>query len=367
MTSREPDQHLHKKIILTGGGTAGHVTPNLALLPRLREAGFEVSYIGSVDGMEKELVEKAGLPYKGIATGKLRRYFDWKNFTDPFRVIKGLGQAHAYLRRNRTDVIFSKGGFVSVPVILAAAMLKIPCILHESDLTPGLANRICLRYATRICCNFPETLQHLPADKAVLTGTPIREELFHGDRAKGLAFCGFSDSEGDRPVLLVMGGSLGAESVNLALRDHLSELLEHFRIIHLCGRGKVDETLADMADYRQFEYIGAELPDLFAAADLVLSRAGANAICELHALKKPHVLVPLPTGGSRGDQLLNAASFEKRGFSRVVPDEEMSDRLVPAILDTYNRREEYIKAMAAAPDSNAADVILQLVQALASS
>ena len=351
-----------KHIVLTGGGTAGHVTPNLALLPRLREAGFEVSYIGSVNGMERELVEKAGLPYTGIATGKLRRYFDWKNFTDPFRVVKGFGQAYACLRREKPDVIFSKGGFVSVPVVLAASALKIPCILHESDLTPGLANKLCFRSASRICCNFPETLQYLPAGKAILTGTPIRRELFEGSRSEGLAFCGFT---GDKPVLLVMGGSLGADSVNKAVRAHLPELLGTFDVVHLCGRGKMDTSLENTPGYKQFPYVSEELPHVFAAADIVVSRAGANAICELLALRKPHVLVPLPTAGSRGDQLLNAASFEKRGFSRVVLDEGMDTQLVSAVMEVFGDRDTFISSMSQAPDSNAVDVIMGLIEELA--
>ncbi len=358
-----PDaDHKTRRIVLTGGGTAGHVTPNLALLPLLQEAGFEVSYVGSEKGMERGLVEKAGIPYTGIATGKLRRYHDWQNFTDPFRVVKGFGQARSYLKKNRPDVIFSKGGFVSVPVVMAAAALRIPCILHESDLTPGLANKLCFRSANRICCNFPETLQYLPAEKAVLTGTPIRGELFRGDRETGRKYCGFTD---ERPVLLAMGGSLGAESVNLALRAHLPELLEHFQIVHLCGRGKVDQTLEDTPGYRQFAYVSEQLPHILAAADIVVSRAGANAICELLALRKPHVLVPLPTGGSRGDQLLNAASFERRGFSRVVRDEDMEDQLVQAILDVYGDRDTYISAMCNAPDSHASEIIMNLIRELA--
>jgi UDP-N-acetylglucosamine--N-acetylmuramyl-(pentapeptide) pyrophosphoryl-undecaprenol N-acetylglucosamine transferase len=276
--------------------------------------------------------------------------------------VKGFGQALACLRRDRPDVIFSKGGFVSVPVVLAASVLRIPCILHESDLTPGLANKLCFRSASRICCNFPETLQYLPADKAVLSGTPIRQELFEGSRSEGLAFCGFS---GEKPVLLVMGGSLGADSVNKAVRAHLQELLEVFDIVHLCGRGKVDASLEGTAGYRQFPYVSEELPHVFAAADTVVSRAGANAICELLALRKPHVLVPLPTAGSRGDQLLNAASFEKRGFSRVVRDEDMDRQLVDAVKDVFEHRGAYAAVMAQAPDSSAVDVIMGLIEELA--
>lgn len=171
-----------KKIVLTGGGTAGHVTPNLALLPSLKERGYEIHYIGSYNGIERKLIEGAGIPYDGISSGKLRRYFDLKNFSDPFRVIKGYAEARRLLKKYRPDVVFSKGGFVSVPVVLAAKHFKIPAIIHESDMTPGLANKICIPSAAKVCCNFPETLPYLPEEKAVLTGSPIRRELLEGDR-----------------------------------------------------------------------------------------------------------------------------------------------------------------------------------------
>ena len=245
-----------KKIVLTGGGTAGHVSPNIALLPYLREAGYEITYIGSKNGIEKNLIADFGLPYVGISTGKLRRYFDVKNFTDPFRVIHGFGEARRFLKKNRPDVVFSKGGFVSVPVVRAAASLKIPCVIHESDMTPGLANKLCFRAARKICCNFPETLEMLPAGKAVLTGTPIRDELFTGEREKGLALCGFS---ADKSVIMVMGGSQGSVSVNNAVRTNLTELLQTFQIVHLCGKGNLDTSLEGVEGYRQFEYVKKDL------------------------------------------------------------------------------------------------------------
>ena len=264
-----------KKIVLTGGGTAGHVTPNIALLPGLKAAGFEVQYIGSYEGMEKGLIEKEGIPYSGIATGKFRRYFDLKNFTDPFRVIKGYFEAKKFIRTYQPDVVFSKGGFVSVPVVVAAGKMKIPVIIHESDMTPGLANKICFPYATKVCCNFPETAAYLPEGKAELTGSPIRKELLEGDRLSGLRFTGLS---ANRPVLMVMGGSSGSKAVNAALRGILPELLKEFQVIHLCGKGNYDDSI-NLEGYCQYEYISEELKDLLATADLVLSRAGANAIC----------------------------------------------------------------------------------------
>lgn len=349
---------MSKKIVLTGGGTAGHVTPNIALLPYLKEAGYEVTYIGSENGIERKLIADYGIPYIGIATGKFRRYFDVKNFTDPFRVIKGFNQARAWLKKNRPDIVFSKGGYVSVPVVRAAGSLKIPCIIHESDMTPGLANKLCFGSATKICCNFPETVKMLPKDKAVLTGTPIRDELFTGDKKKGLDFCGFKD---DKPLLMVMGGSLGAANVNKAVRDHLDELLKDFQIVHLCGKGKLDKSKKKVKGYVQFEYVKDELKDLFAASDILISRAGANAICEILALKKPNILVPL-SAGSRGDQILNANSFAAQGYSMVVKDDELDGCIVEKVHELYRDRDKYIDAMEKSHQSNATQAIMRLIE-----
>ena len=348
-----------KKIVLTGGGTAGHVSPNIALLPYLQEAGYEVTYIGSKNGIEKNLIADYGLPYVGISTGKLRRYFDLKNFTDPFRVVHGFREARKFLKKNRPDVVFSKGGFVSVPVVRAAGSLHIPCVIHESDMTPGLANKLCFRAARKICCNFPETMEMLPADKAVLTGTPIRGELFTGDREKGLALCGFS---ADKPVLMVMGGSQGAVSVNKAVRANLPELAKTFQIVHLCGKGHFDDSLKDFEGYCQFEYVKEDLKHLFAAADLLVSRAGANAICEILALGKPSLLIPLPTKGSRGDQILNANSFAEQGFSEVLEDDKASDLLAEKALALYENRAKYIEAMKASHQTDAIPIIMDLLE-----
>ena len=291
-----------KRIILTGGGTAGHVTPNIALLPRLKELGYDIQYIGSYTGIEKELIEPFGIPYHGISSGKLRRYFSVQNFTDPFRVLKGFREAHKLIRQLKPDVIFSKGGFVSVPVVLAGKRCKVPVIIHESDMTPGLANKIAIPSAAKVCCNFPETLKSLPEGKAVLTGSPIRQELLSGNKIAAMDMCHFTS---DKPVILVIGGSLGAVAVNNAVREALPELLKDFQIIHLCGKGKMDESLKDVEGYCQFEYIKNELRNLFALADIVISRAGANAICELLALHKPNLLIPLSANASRGDQILS--------------------------------------------------------------
>lgn len=348
-----------KKIVLTGGGTAGHVTPNIALLPRLKEMGFEVSYIGSYAGMEKGLIEGVGIPYYGIATGKLRRYFSWQNFTDPFRVLKGYAEAKALMDKLKPDIVFSKGGFVSVPVVKAAASRHIPVIIHESDMTPGLANKLSFSSATKICCNFPETLKTLPEGKAVLSGSPIRAELLSGSREKGLAFTGLT---GEKPVLMIVGGSLGAVPVNNAVRKCLPQLLETFDIVHLCGKGKLDEALQGTPGYLQYEYINEEMADLFALADVVISRAGANAICELAALAIPNLLIPLSAAASRGDQILNARSFEKQGYSVVLEEEQITDELlVETVRKLYADRQVYIDAMRAGSHSDGVKVITDLI------
>lgn len=349
-----------KHIVLTGGGTAGHVTPNIALIPVLREAGFQISYIGSYDGIEKKLIEELGIPYYGISSGKLRRYFDVKNFTDPFRVLKGFHEARKLLKQLKPDVVFSKGGFVTVPVVIAAKRCKIPAIIHESDMTPGLANKLCLSSAVKVCCNFPETVKNLPSDKAVLTGTPIREELLHGDKEAGRRFCGFTS---EKPVLMVIGGSLGAASVNQHIRSILPELLKEFQVVHLCGKGKADESLKGTEGYVQYEYIKKELPDLFALSDIVISRAGANAICEISALHKPNLLIPLSANASRGDQILNARSFERQGFSMVLEEEEITDKkLLDSISSLYANRHSYQEAMATGKQMDSIHHIVSLIQ-----
>ncbi|MBE5942781.1 MAG: undecaprenyldiphospho-muramoylpentapeptide beta-N-acetylglucosaminyltransferase [Lachnospiraceae bacterium] len=348
-----------KKIVLTGGGTAGHVTPNIALLPSLKEAGFEVHYIGSYEGIEKKLIEDMGIPYYGISSGKLRRYFDMKNFSDPFRVVKGFGEANRILKKIQPDIVFSKGGFVTVPVVMAAKKNKIPAIIHESDMTPGLANKLCIPSASKVCCNFKETFELLPEGKAVLTGTPIRKELFEGDAKKAAEFCGLST---EKPTILVVGGSSGSVVINNAIRESLDEILKNYQVIHLCGKDHLDESLKEKEGYVQFEYISKELRDLFALSDLVISRAGANAICELLALKKPNILIPLSMAASRGDQILNARSFKKNGFSYVLEEEELTTTsLLNAIRDVATHKEEYIQAMNESEMSDSIGTIMNLI------
>ena len=332
-----------KKIVLTGGGTAGHVTPNLALIPFLKKDGWEVIYIGSEKGIERSLIEAEGIPYYSIPTGKLRRYLSKENLSDMFRVVKGVAEAKKQIKEIKPDLVFSKGGFVAVPVVLGAKANGVPVIIHESDITPGLANKIAMPFAKVICTTFPETLAHISKKKGVHTGSPIRKELFEGKREEGLKHCNF---DGKKPVLLMMGGSLGAVKLNQCLRADLPKLLEKFDVIHLCGKGNLEKGLMKQKGYKQFEYVSAGLADLFAAADLIVSRAGSNSICEFLALKKPHLLIPLSKNASRGDQILNAASFAKQGFARVLPEEEMTpEAFVENINTLYENRYKYIEKM----------------------
>ena len=348
-----------KRIVLTGGGTAGHVTPNIALLNTLKEADFDIQYIGSYDGIEKSLIADFGIPYHGISSGKLRRYFSLKNFTDPFRVLKGFFEANKLMKELKPNIVFSKGGFVSVPVVIAAKKNHVPAIIHESDMTPGLANKLCFSSAAKICCNFPETVELLPKDKAVLSGSPIRQELLLGDKEKAKSFVGFTDN---KPVIMVIGGSLGALNVNKAVRAILPKLLESYNIIHLCGKGKLDEQLTNLKGYKQFEYISDGLSDIFAMCDLVISRAGANSICEILALKKPNILIPL-VKASRGDQIINARSFEKSGYSMVLPDDECtSENLIKKINELSSSSQKYIDAMNNSSATDAITCIIDLIQ-----
>ena len=319
-----------KKIVLTGGGTAGHVTPNIALLPGLQKLGYQIDYIGSYEGIEKRLIESYHIPYHGISSGKLRRYFDVKNFTDPFKVMKGYHQAVRLLGKLKPDIVFSKGGFVSVPVVLAAKHRRIPVIIHESDITPGLANKLAIPSATK------------------------------GSKEKALEFCGF---EKGKPVMLVIGGSIGSVFINQVVREALPQLLKEYQVIHLCGKGNLDNSLAQTKGYAQYEYIKDELKDLFALADIVVSRAGANAICELLALHKPNILIPLSAAASRGDQILNARSFEKQGFSYVIEEETLTvDILLEAIRKVYADREDYRQAMEKSNQMDSVETILQLIE-----
>lgn len=349
-----------KVIVLTGGGTSGHVTPNIALLPMLKDKGYTIYYIGSKNGIEKQLIEKEGIPYYGISAGKLRRYLDVKNVTDMFRIVAGFGQALSVLRKIKPSVVFSKGGFVSCPVVWAAWVLRIPVVIHESDITPGLTNKLSIPFAKRICYSFPESKEHLTSNNSYLTGLPVRQGIVLGDRMKGYKLCGFTSI---RPVLMVIGGSQGSENINNAVRSALNELLQTYQIVHICGKGNIVPELNKTKGYKQFEYVNEELADIFACADLLISRAGATVLFEILALNKPALLIPLSKAASRGDQILNANSFKKSGYSDVLLEENLSkNSLIDSVNNTYKNRHTYTKAMQGNKMQNAIEMIVDIIE-----
>ncbi|MDQ8039218.1 MAG: undecaprenyldiphospho-muramoylpentapeptide beta-N-acetylglucosaminyltransferase, partial [Rickettsiella sp.] len=319
--------------MFTGGGSAGHVTPNIPIIQVLKNKGATIFYVGS-EQLEQDLIKSLDIPYYAIKTGKLRRYWSWKNFLTPFQLIFGVAQSFLLCYRLKPNIIFSKGGFVALPVVIGAWLNRIPVVIHESDFTPGLANRLSFTFAKLICVTFPGTIKYFKSKKKVLvTGLPIREFLMQGDRANGLKFCGFTEK---KPVLLIMGGGLGSVVINDTIRRLVGPLSKKFQIIHICGKGKLDSQFENFAGYRQFEYLQEELGDILACADLVISRAGATSIYELLALKKPHILLPLSIQASRGDQLENAKYFSKQGLSVVLYAEEFTDqKLLQTILCSF--------------------------------
>lgn len=330
---------MNKKILLTGGGTAGHCTPNLALIPYLEKEGMEVVYIGTKNGIEREIITNAGIKYYPISAGKLRRYFSLKNFSDPFKIIAGYFQAKKIIKKEKPCLVFSKGGFVTVPVVFAAKSRNVPVVLHESDYTPGLANRLCIPKADKVCVSFEAAAKHIEKDKAVITGAPVRAELLNGNKEEGLKFLGFG---GEKPVLLIMGGSLGAQAVNDAVDASVDELTSMFDVAHIRGKGKLNPEIKNKG-YVQLEYISKELPDVFACADVMLSRAGANAIFEILALNLPALLVPLPAASSRGDQVLNADYFKEKGYSMVLNQDDITPETLVSSLKELRRRAPMLK------------------------
>jgi UDP-N-acetylglucosamine--N-acetylmuramyl-(pentapeptide) pyrophosphoryl-undecaprenol N-acetylglucosamine transferase len=344
-----------KKIVFTGGGTAGHVTPNLAIISEIRNE-WNIQYIGSKKGIEKELIGKINIPYHEISSGKLRRYIDFENVKDVFRVLKGCLDARRVLRKLKPDLVFSKGGFVSVPVIVAARSLKIPIFIHESDMTPGLANKISQRFATKIFTSFDETVRFFPKEKAMAIGSPIRREVLSGSAEKGRRFLGFHEG---KPILTIMGGSLGARKINEAVRAALEQLTARYQIVHLCGKNNLDQSLEGVSGYKQFEYVHDELPDILAATNLVITRGGSNAIFEFLALKIPMLIIPLGLQQSRGDQILNAKAFAEKGFSLTLEEDTLTSDSLLEHLETLEQKSGEIRAtMASSPQGNALQTLV---------
>lgn len=355
-------QNMKKCIVFTGGGTAGHVTPNIALIKQLqKDDHINIHYVGSNDGIEKQLIRPLQIDFHGIRSGKLRRYFSWKNFIDPFNIGIGILQSLILLHKLKPNLVFSKGGFVAFPVVFAAWLLRIPVIAHESDMTPGLANKLSFPFAQKICLSFEKTQQYFKnKSKTIITGTPIRAELFQGDKNKGLEYCQFTTT---KPCLLIIGGSMGSEIINQTIRAALNTLLKHYQVIHICGKNKLDASLKNQVGYKQFEYIQAELPDLFAASDIVISRSGANSLFELLALQKLHVLIPLSLKASRGDQIHNARYFEKKGTSVVLAEEDLTpDSLYQALQTVQDKANDIRNELTNQNLTSGTDLILQIIK-----
>lgn len=345
---------------MTGGGTAGHVTPNIALIPRLKDLGYDIHYIGTENGIERKLIEKEGIPYHVVKAGKLRRYLDIKNLTDTFKITQGLMQSIAIVNKLKPSIVFSKGGFVSSPVVWAAWMNRAPIVIHESDITPGLANKIAIPFAKKVCYTFPETERYIAKEKGVLTGIPVRENLFSGEKEIGKKACAFEE---DKPVILIIGGSLGSEVINKAIRGSLRSILKNFQVCHICGKGNIDKNYEDIKGYKQFEYVSEELHNLFAMSDLIVSRAGATVLYEILALKKPNILIPLSRKASRGDQILNAESFKKQGLSHVIIEEDLDKKsILEGIEKVYNNRNAYTNAMNSSKVGNGIDEVIKVIK-----
>lgn len=310
----------NKKVMLTGGGTVGHVMLNKLLIPEFQKQNIESHYIGSKKGIEKDIISELNIPYHEISSGKLRRYLSFENLKDIFKVVKGVTDAKKILKREKPLFVFSKGGFVSVPVVLAAAAKDVPVYIHESDLTPGLANRIASKFATKVFCTFETTAEQFTDAKAEYLGPVIRPELSSGTHEAGYALTGFNSG---KPVLIVMGGSLGAKIINAFVHDNIDTLTEKYQVIHLTGKGNINKKIRNV-NYKQFEFVGDELADLLAISDIVISRSGSNAIFEVLLAKKPMLLIPLGLDQSRGDQIQNAKYFKKQGYAEILKEENLN-------------------------------------------
>ncbi|MDD5603368.1 MAG: undecaprenyldiphospho-muramoylpentapeptide beta-N-acetylglucosaminyltransferase [Eubacteriales bacterium] len=348
------------KVVITGGGTGGHVIPNLPVIDRLTDAGAEVYYAGTAGNIEETIAAEQGLSFLPIRSGKLRRYFDLKNFTDIFRILLGISDSVKIMKKINPDVVFSKGGFVSCPVVWASRIFGIPSVIHESDYSPGLANRLSIPFAAKICYTFEETAAYLNKEKAVHTGLPVRKEILTGDAGRGLKACGFTEN---KAMITVMGGSQGSAAINKALRGALYGLTPGFNICHICGRGNIAAELEGMRDYRQFEFIGEGLGDIFAATSFFIARAGATSICEFAAAGKPSILIPLPKGIGRGDQILNAKSFESKGYSILLEEEKLDpEMLLSTVSEMAKEAENYRLRLASFKNNDPAAMIAGVIQ-----
>lgn len=347
-----------KKILLTGGGSAGHVVPNLAIIKELQNKNWQIFYVGSKNSIEEKLITRKNIPFFTIPTGKLRRYFSWQNFIDPFKILCGIIKAFFIIKKIGPNVVFSKGGFVAFPVVIAAWINRIPVVAHESDLTPGLANKLSFPFVNNFCVNFEETKKYFKnKNKITVTGNPIRNELLSGNPNNGRKICGFAN---DKPIILIYGGSSGSQKINAIIKDSLPKLLPDFYIAHICGH-KLERN-SETKRYKQFAFLHEELADVMAAADIVISRAGANSIYELLTLNKPHILIPLSENASRGDQIVNAKYFTEHNLSEVVFEQSLTpETLYKKILFVDQNKESIKQNLATLKKQNSSKLIYDIL------
>lgn len=356
-------------MVFTGGGTGGHILPNLAIIDELSkiEPGLNVSYIGLENGLEEKLVIARGVHFYGIPAGKLRRYLSLENITDVGRTLMGVAQAWRILRRIRPQLVFAKGGFVSVPVVAAARMLKIPVWLHESDFSPGLSNKICARFADKIFLSFPESVHFFPGRVTSVVGNPIRTKILDGTRQRGFALTGFSPK---KPVVLIMGGSTGATALNMLVASTLQSLLRKAQVVHITGPGKEGVsprllTRSQLAAYKSFSFLHDELADIYAIADVVVSRAGSGSIFEVLAWHRPFIAIPLPRSASRGDQIENARSCEAEGTAQVLDQDGLTpEHFVESVISLLEDEEARAKMIKAQKNMNVRESALTVAKAI---
>ncbi len=358
------------RILVTGGGSSGHISPGLAIIATLREMAAQTCewqpkflYVGGRRGLEAEQVQAQGIPFVGVETGKLRRYLSRENFSDALRVPVGVAQAFKVVRSFRPHVVLATGGYVAVPPVLAAAMLKIPIITHEQTVQIGLANRINARFARRIALSFPAAADELPPklrSKSFVAGNPVRPIVFNGQARRAARWCGFDEADEALPTVYVTGGSQGARILNRGVEQVLAPLLEVCRVIHQCGRQPGEEqdytrlreaagVLEARLQRRYFpaSFVREEIADVFALADLVVGRAGAGTVTELCALGKPSILVPLvPTGGD--EQTRNARMLEAAGAARIIKQSEFSGHKLLELLQVLARDRAALSTMSQA-------------------
>ncbi len=340
-----------KTIVLTGGGSAGHVTPHFALLDNLKNHFDNIYYIGSKNGIEKTLVKEKGIPYFSIETTKLKRKLTLENLKIPFVFIKSVSDAKELLLKLKPDVVFSKGGFVGLPVTVACKKLSIPVIIHESDKTLGLANKIASRFAKHTLTTFNDTANTV--DNGVFVGAIVRDELFFCDKETAKKSYGIKS---DKPVLLITGGSLGAKRINQAVISNLDKLLKKFNILHVVGKGNLSNVKKD--GYYQVEF--TDMKNAYNACDICVSRAGSNTLFELLALKIPTLVIPLPKSESRGDQLDNAEYFYKKGLCMRLFQEDI-ENFYEKVLTLYLKRNELKRKLRAEKNVIANEKIIEIL------